>query len=63
MKRMADAKNVLVFSAHAADFVWRAGGAIGKRRGTQAVRNHGPKEIKYAEAFQRVYPQVTNELS
>src|SRR5258706_5389989 len=25
---MADPKNVLVFSAHAADFVWRAGGAI-----------------------------------
>src|SRR5512140_812365 len=25
---MADSKSVLVFSAHAADFVWRAGGAI-----------------------------------
>ena len=25
---MADQKSVLVFSAHAADFVWRAGGAI-----------------------------------
>ena len=25
---MADQKNILVFSAHAADFVWRAGGAI-----------------------------------
>ena len=25
---MADRKNILVFSAHAADFVWRAGGAI-----------------------------------
>src|ERR1700676_4435319 len=25
---MAEPKNVLVFSAHAADFVWRAGGAI-----------------------------------
>ena len=36
---------------------------LGKRRGTQAVRNGGPKEIKYAEAFQRVYPQVTSELS
>lgn len=36
---------------------------LGKRRGTQAVRNGGSKEIKYAEAFQRVYPQVTSELS
>ena len=36
---------------------------LGQRRGTQAVRNGGPKEIKYAEAFQRVYPQVTSELS
>jgi 4-oxalomesaconate hydratase len=36
---------------------------LGKRRGTQAVRNGGPKEIKYAEAFQRVYPQVASELS
>src|SRR5260370_42530193 len=26
---MADRKTVLVVSAHAADFVWRAGGAIG----------------------------------
>ena len=25
---MADAPTVLVFSAHAADFVWRAGGTI-----------------------------------
>src|SRR3954468_15792690 len=25
---MADQKNILVVSAHAADFVWRAGGAI-----------------------------------
>lgn len=36
---------------------------LGKRRGTQAVRNGGSKTIKYAEAFQRVYPQVTSELS
>jgi 4-oxalomesaconate hydratase len=40
---------------------------LGKRRGTQAARNSGPNlglpsEV-YAEAFQRVYPQVTQELS
>ena len=33
------------------------------RRGVQAVRNSGTKGIKYAEAFQRVYPQVTDQLS
>ena len=36
---------------------------LGKRRGTQAVRNGGSKNIRYAEAFQRVYPQVTDSLS
>jgi 4-oxalomesaconate hydratase len=36
---------------------------LGKRRGTQAVRNGGPRSIQYAEAFQRVYPQVTEVLS
>jgi 4-oxalomesaconate hydratase len=36
---------------------------LGKRRGIQAVRNSGNKAIKFAEAFQRVYPQVTSELA
>ena len=40
---------------------------LGKRRGTQAARNSGPNlglpnEV-YAEAYQRVFPQVTQELS
>jgi 4-oxalomesaconate hydratase len=40
---------------------------LGTRRGTQAARNSGPNlglptEV-YAEAYQRVYPQVTQELS
>jgi 4-oxalomesaconate hydratase len=33
------------------------------RRGVQAVRNSGRKDIKYAEAYQRVYPQVTDDLA
>jgi 4-oxalomesaconate hydratase len=33
------------------------------RRGVQAVRNSGNKSIKYAEAYQRVYPQVTHDLA
>ena len=36
---------------------------LGRRRGTQAVRNSGRKGISYAEAYQRVFPQVTGELS
>jgi 4-oxalomesaconate hydratase len=36
---------------------------LGKRRGVQAVRNSGNKAIRFAEAFQRVYPQVTAELA
>jgi 4-oxalomesaconate hydratase len=40
---------------------------LGKRRGTQAARNSGPNlglpNDVYAEAYQRVFPQVTQELS
>ena len=36
---------------------------LSKRRGVQAVRNSAKKGIKYAEAFERVYPQVTEELA
>ena len=35
---------------------------LSRRRGTQAVRNSGRKEIRHAEAYQRVFPQVTGEL-
>lgn len=33
------------------------------RRGVQAVRNSGNKSVRYAEAYQRVYPQVTTDLT
>jgi 4-oxalomesaconate hydratase len=36
---------------------------LGKRRGVQAVRNSGRRGIQYAEAFERIYPQVTDTLS
>ena len=36
---------------------------LGRRRGTQAVRNSGRKGIRYAEAYQRVFPQVTGALA
>jgi 4-oxalomesaconate hydratase len=36
---------------------------LGKRRGVQAVRNSGKREIKFAEAYQRIYPHVTDTLA
>jgi 4-oxalomesaconate hydratase len=36
---------------------------LGKQRGRQAIRNGGRKGIQFAEAFQRVYPQVTESLT
>jgi 4-oxalomesaconate hydratase len=36
---------------------------LGRRRGTQAVRNSGRKGITHAEAYQRVFPHVTSELA
>ena len=36
---------------------------LGTRRGVQAVRNSGRKGIKQAEAFERVFPQVTEDLA
>ena len=42
--------------------LWKYYTDTAKRRGTQGGRNSGNPEIVYAEAFQRVYPQVTNIL-
>lgn len=50
-------------SMEAQTHLWEYYTDLGRRRGVQAVRNGGDKNIKYAEAFQRVYPQVTSELS
>ena len=36
---------------------------LSRRRGTQAVRNSGRRNITHAEAYQRVFPQVTSELT
>jgi 4-oxalomesaconate hydratase len=50
-------------SMEAQEHLWEYYTDLARRRGTQAVRNSGRKEIKYAEAFQRVYPQVASELT
>jgi 4-oxalomesaconate hydratase len=50
-------------SMEAQEHLWNYYRDLAKRRGTQAVRNSGRKEIKYAEAYQRVYPQVASQFS
>jgi 4-oxalomesaconate hydratase len=37
--------------------------ALAERRGVQAVRNGGDPSIRCAEAYQRVFPQVSGVLS
>ena len=58
-----EVKRKAMESMEAQEHLWTYYTDLAKRRGTQAVRNSGNKSIKYAEAFQRVYPQVTGELS
>src|SRR5580765_1450848 len=47
----------------AQEHLWEYYTDVAKRRGTQGVRNSGRREIKYAEAYQRIYPQVTDVLA
>lgn len=42
--------------------LWNYYTDVAKRRGTQGGRNSGNPAIVYAEAFQRVYPQVTMDV-
>ena len=58
-----DIKRKAMESMEAQEHLWDYYTDLARRRGTQAVRNSGRKEIKYAEAYQRVYPQVTDQLS
>ncbi len=58
-----ETKHRAMESMEAQTHLWEYYTSLGKRRGVQAVRNGGAKSIQYAEAFQRVYPQVTSELS
>lgn len=56
-------KNKAMESMIAQEHLWTYYTDLAKRRGVQAVRNSERREIKFAEAYQRFYPQVTNELS
>jgi hypothetical protein len=42
--------------------LWNYYTDVAKRRGTQGGRNSGDPLIVYAEAFQRVYPQVVTNV-
>ena len=50
-------------SMEAQEHLWQYYTDLAVRRGVQAVRNSGRRGIKYAEAYQRYYPQVTAEFS
>jgi len=58
-----DIKRKAMESMEAQEHLWEYYSDLARRRGTQAVRNSGRKEIQYAEAYQRVYPQVAGEFS
>jgi 4-oxalomesaconate hydratase len=58
-----EAMQVLAAQSHLVSYYTE----LGHRRGTQAARNSGPNlglaTQTFAEAYQRVYPQVTRELT
>ena len=62
-ERKVEAMNLLGAQGHLVQYYTD----LGKRRGTQAARNSGPNlgltDGVYAEAYQRVFPQVTRELA
>lgn len=58
-----DRKRQAMESMEAQEHLWEYYTDLARRRGTQAVRNSGRKAVKYAEAYQRSYPQVTDRLT
>lgn len=57
-----DRKRKAMECMEAQEHLWTYYIDLARRRGTQAVRNSNDKGITYAEAYQRIYPQVTTEL-
>jgi 4-oxalomesaconate hydratase len=58
-----DRKRGAMEAMEAQEHLWEYYTDLAKRRGVQAARNSGRTGIKFAEAYQRIYPQVTEELS
>ena len=46
----------------AQEYLWEYYTRVALNRGVQAARNSNKKHIQYAEAYQRVFPQVTEDL-
>jgi 4-oxalomesaconate hydratase len=46
----------------AQEYLWEYYTRVALNRGVQAARNSEKKHIKYAEAYQRVFPQVTEDF-
>ncbi len=46
----------------AQEYLWEYYTRVALNRGVQAARNSEKKHIKYAEAYQRVFPEVTDDL-
>jgi 4-oxalomesaconate hydratase len=46
----------------AQEYLWEYYSRVALNRGVQAARNSEKKDIKYAEAYQRIFPQVTEDL-
>ncbi len=57
-----DRKRATFELMHAQEYMWDYYTRVALQRGVQASRNSN-KKIKYAEAYQRVFPQVTEELA
>ncbi|MBI4331476.1 MAG: PIG-L family deacetylase [Chloroflexi bacterium] len=47
----------------AQEYLWEYYTRVALNRGVQAARNSEKKHIKYAEAYQRIFPQVTEDLA
>jgi len=46
----------------AQEYLWEYYTRVALNRGLQAARNSEKKEIRYAEAYQRLFPEVTDTL-
>jgi hypothetical protein len=60
---MSQQESMLVISAHAADFVWRAGQTPVFEAKRKAMECMGAPQSTLGEAYMRVFPQVTDRLS
>jgi len=58
-----DLKRKAMECMQAQEHLWNYYTDVAKRRGSQAVRNSGKKAIRFAEAYERVFPQVADVLA